>query len=480
MSRHFASVVKYNLLIDCHFRHKYAPISGSVEESDANPLATAWRELHEETTLTDTSLQLFRQGKPYSFVDDSIGREWTINPFAFILKSAKDGGKSEEGIQLDWEHESYQWFDPDQVNESDGFEGVPRILESLRRVWFNIDLGENAGKTLGAGLIALQRDHESGARVLASKALEIFIDVIQALDASSRNLWWKNVKFAGWHLWKNGRESMGASILSVVLNSLAIIEERLPDGPLHTDFVASVVSELQQYAQRRKETSSRISSSFNSFLEEQFPKADRIKILTLSSSSTITSCIMQTLEEGNPPLDLRILESRPLFEGVKMAESIVSFARDKAIKTEISVYTDASAGVAAKDLDIVIIGADLIDKSGNVSNKTGSLPAVLSAKHISPDVKVVALSEAEKVLPFAPPEQEDNDPKEIIQTWELLAPSFETGSNVDAKVKNVYFEWVPAKFIDHYVTEHGVASKEEITKWAHDSCGKADRFFTGL
>lgn len=436
--------------------------------------------MHEETTLTGSSLQLFRQGKPYSFADESIGREWTINPFSFILKSKKDGGKGEPGIQLDWEHESYQWFDPDQINGSDDFEGVPRILESFRRVWFNIDLGEDAGKILGDGLMALQRDHESGARQLASKALDIFIDILQALDVSSRDVWWKNVRFSGWHLWKNGRESMGAPILNVVLNCLTIIEQRLPDGPLPKDFVTNIVSELQRYAQQRKEAGSRISSSLSTFLKEQFPGVDKIRVLTLSSSSTVASCIMQALEKGDPPLDLRILESRPLFEGVKMAEAIMSFAKDKDIRAEISLYTDASAGVAAKGIDIMIIGADLIDKSGNVSNKTGSLPAVLSAKHISPDVQVIALSEEEKVLALEPPTQEENDPQEVTQAWGPSVPTSNTGSRDDIKVKNVYFEWVPAAFIDHYVTEDGVTGEEEVAKWAHDAHRKADQFFSGL
>lgn len=38
----------------------------AMEENDAGPLITAWRELEEETTLTNGSLNLFRQGKPFS------------------------------------------------------------------------------------------------------------------------------------------------------------------------------------------------------------------------------------------------------------------------------------------------------------------------------------------------------------------------------------------------------------------------------
>lgn len=414
-------------------------------------------------------------------MDESVGREWTINPFAFVLKSVHEGGQGEAGIQLDWEHDGYDWFDPDQVNESESFEGVPRLLESLRRVWFNIDLGGDAGKILGEGLVALQQDHESGARQLASNALDIFTDVIQKLDTSSRDLWWKNVRFVGWHLWKNGRESMGSSILNVVLSSLAIIEQKLPHDGLSTEAVDELVNAVRHYADERQRLGAdKISSSFASFLEENFGQAERIRFLTLSSSSTISSCIMRALTRDSPRLEIRVLESRPLFEGVKMAEAIVSFANEANIHTNISIFTDASAGIAARGVDVVVIGADLLDGDGNVCNKTGSLPAVLSARHISPNARVIVLSEKEKILPFEHPAQEENDPQEVLRVWERIAPSLKPESAAQVKVKNVYFEWVTSDLIDDYVTEDGVTSAEGIAETAQDVRRKADRFFGDL
>lgn len=108
------------------YQHKLAPISGSVERRDSNaPLATALREIREETALDPPSdLQLLRQGKPYAFADESVGREWIVHPFAFRLKSNEEGGKGEEGIATDWEHEGWEWHDPLLVEDSDEFGGV--------------------------------------------------------------------------------------------------------------------------------------------------------------------------------------------------------------------------------------------------------------------------------------------------------------------------------------------------------------------
>lgn len=116
-------------------RHRWAVVSGSIDPEDPSPQAAAWREIREETTLTQSSLELMRQGKSYVLPDESIGRKWTIYPFAFRLKEASEGGKGEDAIQLDWEHETWAWYDPFEVEDSESFGAVPRLAESLRRVW---------------------------------------------------------------------------------------------------------------------------------------------------------------------------------------------------------------------------------------------------------------------------------------------------------------------------------------------------------
>jgi translation initiation factor 2B subunit (eIF-2B alpha/beta/delta family) len=425
-------------------------------------------------------LNLFRQGKPFSFVDESIGRGWTVNPFAFILKSAEKGGRGEAGIKLDWEHEGYEWFDPDAVNDSEDFQGVPRILESLRRVWFNVDLGEEAGDTLNQGLVALQNDYVSGARQLATKALDVYIDVIKKLDLMDRDRWWKNVRLAGWHLWKNGRESMGASVLSVVLSGLEIIEDNLSSScPLNKSTIDEIVRALSKYACDRKTTSSRTNTTFQAFLES-FSRDGPLKILTLSSSSTITSAIAHMLGNTLRPIEVHVLESRPLFEGVKMAEAIASSANESKVLASLTVHTDASVGVAAQGVDIVLIGANLISRTAAVSNKVGSLPAILTAKYVTPRVKVVILSEKEKVLPFLPPGQKENNPQEVIQAWGELSSTLKESPHSQVNIKNVCFEWVSSDLIDHLITEDGDTDSKAIWEYAEQVGQKTDQYFANL
>ncbi|KND92623.1 Methylthioribose-1-phosphate isomerase [Tolypocladium ophioglossoides CBS 100239] len=434
------------------YQHKYAPIAGSVEAHDASPLATAWRELREETALTASSLRLLRQGKPYSFGDASAR------------------------LALDWEHDGYAWFDPAAVTDDAAFGGVPRLLESLRRVWPEIDMGAAAARVLERGLGALRADHESGARQLAAAALAVFVDVLPRLDAASRDKWWRNVRFVAWHLWKNGRESMGAPILSVVLASLDIIAARLPPGTdaLPAGFVDDAVSAIKEFAQQRQAASVRIADAFTAFLRHNIPDPSKpLTVLTLSASSTITNALTHALAE-RIPLHIHVLESRPLFEGAKTARALAAYARQQGLPAAVSVHTDASAGLAARGADVLLLGADLIDREGNVSNKTGSLPAVLAARHVSPAVKVVALADTEKILPFDPPGHEENDPAEVSGSWGGVQ------QEGDVAVENVYFEWVSAGLIDHYVTEDGVTTAEGVAAGAEDVQRRADRFFSDL
>jgi translation initiation factor 2B subunit (eIF-2B alpha/beta/delta family)/8-oxo-dGTP pyrophosphatase MutT (NUDIX family) len=511
-------------------RHRLAPISGSIEKTDPSPLAAAWREIREETTLTPTSLVLIRQGKSYSFSDESIGRAWTIYPFAFRLKTVEEGGKGEEGIQIDWEHEGWGWYDPLQVEDTDSFGGVPRLAESLRRVWFEKDLGEAAGRVLSEGLDRLKNDHQSGARQLAGVALQILREVILRLDSEGpTEKWWAKVRFAAWHIWKNGRESMGAAIMNALLSALSGIEDILKQ---HTAFPVSgysvecrdtILQDLERrISLRNTESAKLVSEALAKYLEANYASKlashEPISILTMSESSTIAHSIRYLVLPSGFSLDLRVLESRPLYEGVSLAGSFLediktaydSIALEKGAddtttcpKVKISLYSDASAALAAQGVDVVIIGADRIASTGAVSNKTGSLPTILSARHAASSaghsVKIIVLGESEKVAPPGSPEEhvvEENDPEQIIRAWRadnsavvrhcgsLLAESLKRASSsdggIEVAVHNVFFEWCPAELIDVYLTEFGQWTVHDISKHSEHLGAEEQRLFGDL
>ncbi|PHH63924.1 hypothetical protein CDD81_5372 [Ophiocordyceps australis] len=112
------------------YAHKYAPIAGKIEPSDPSPESTAWREIHEETNLTPSHLRLLRAGNPYSY-SDSHTRRWTVYPYAFLLRHPD----CQQAFELSDEHDGYAWLDPALVLSNEELEVVPKLRESLARVW---------------------------------------------------------------------------------------------------------------------------------------------------------------------------------------------------------------------------------------------------------------------------------------------------------------------------------------------------------
>ncbi|KAK4168372.1 Methylthioribose-1-phosphate isomerase [Cladorrhinum sp. PSN259] len=468
------------------YQHHLAPISGSIEPTDPSPLATAWREIWEETTLNSQSLTLLRKGKSYSFSDPSVKREWTIYPFLFRLKTPDD----EQHVKIDWEHEDWGWHDPNEVIKDDSYavKGVPRLAESLRRVWFETDLGPEAGKILSKGLNTLAHDHESGARQLAGTALQTLRDIISVLPQSED--WWKLVRTAAWHLSKNGRESMGAAITSVLLSALSQIEPAAttqPSSHIQTD---KTLSQLDTLLSSRQSSISSLTATFQSYLSTTFSSSttNPISLLTLSESSTITHVLTHP---STPPLSISILESRPLFEGISFASSLLSKSNHK-----IQILPDTSPSLSCHpSLQILLIGADRISPEGAVLNKMGSLPAILTARFLCPTVKVIVLGETEKIA-VPPPsssvseseEAEENDHNQVSRAWNAANNSERVREGAKlikekekiVTVRNVFFEWVPASLVDVYVTEKGVRTVGDIARHADKMAQEQERLFGDL
>ena len=104
------------------YRGHWAGVTGFVE---APPDEQAYTELREETSLERGDLTLLRRGEPFTFTDTALDREWTVHPYLFLVA---DSAK----IQTDWENVETKWIHPTDLDQ---YETVPRLDESLRRVY---------------------------------------------------------------------------------------------------------------------------------------------------------------------------------------------------------------------------------------------------------------------------------------------------------------------------------------------------------
>jgi len=408
-------------------------------------------------------------------VDEELNTEWTIFPFAFMLV---EGGKGKYEIVIDWEHTTYDFVRPEEVDERDT---VPHLSISLGRVL--------VGRVVAEGLQELRNDHVNGASVLAGKAVEVMTKAVREGDVlgirSTKEMeaenkealaaWWQGLKMIGWHL-KVVRKSMGAAITVAVCGALKAVQQEVDIGGSLGEVKRRALRRLEEASLNRRHNSERIAAQFQPWLNNHFPGEGPVAILTLSSSSTIRACLIAAMSsDTGRHLRLKVLESRPMFEGVAFVRSLLLDLEKRGMgdRLAVEIASDASVGVIGKDTDIVLLGADRISEDGDVSNKTGSLAAVLCAREVSPKARVVVVSELDKVAAPGKMEnhkEEDNDISELTAHWpsprECEAQPTSEQWMAAVKVRNVYFEWVPARHIDAYVSESGDLNLEDIKHWS--------------
>lgn len=158
----------------------------------------------------------------------------------------------------------------------------------------------------------------------------------------------------------------------------------------------------------------------------------RRHVLTISDSSTVRA----TLEDLAPDATVTVAEARPLCEGASLAERLADAG------VGCTLITDAQMAVAARDADCALIGADTILPDGSAINKAGSHLLALAAREAGIPFYVVA--ESFKRLP-------DGHALPVME--EMAASELGYPEDTGYRVRNIYFEAVPATLISELITE---------------------------
>ncbi|TVY45297.1 Ribose 1,5-bisphosphate isomerase [Lachnellula occidentalis] len=466
---------------------KWAVCSGSIEPTDASPEDAAKREILEETTLSDADIVLLRKGKPFSLVDEALKTEWTIHPFAWQLK---DGANP---IKFDWEHTDYQFVKPEELASMDH---VPQLEVGLSRILVSPETEKD--------LAVLRNDHKCGAKALALKALELLSKAVQSKELASLSTskeFWAELKWRAWHLAKNGRPSMGAAIEAGLFRTLDNIRHMFLTSPGGIDSVplpllkSSTESAIETTIEAKKQSLSDLVGHFTKFVEmsARHEKGAATKIVTLSSSGTITESLARMIERLallNLSVKISVLESRPKFEGVTFVNTLLESLDSQTganTHVEVEIVSDASVASVVADADYLVFGGDKVIPNGDVSNKIGSLTAALVAKNLNPKCSVAALFETDKIagsgFDAGHLKVEYNDEAEVMDAWPtsaVVALEKNQKQGYKVKVKNAYFEWVPAKYIDYYISEQGLLSRQDIEQLGTESEELEKRVFEDL
>jgi translation initiation factor 2B subunit (eIF-2B alpha/beta/delta family) len=348
---------------------------------------------------------------------------------------------------------------------------------------------------LEAAVHELENDSNSCARQIADASLGYLAHVtdIAACFATSWGEFWAMMIHAAKKL-SRARPRMSAAISSCLLRALEKIariwNEEQANGSRGTSELARIAGgTFDEIVRQRKELNSRPGQIFAQWLREnmeanqplsgsqstapidsdaQIKSRTTIRVMTLSNSNTIQATIVHALEAlPDLAINLTILESRPRCEGADMASQIISAVGDKS-RLLIHIVPDCAVGTASQDIDIVLLGAERIHPTGDVSNKIGSLSAALCVKNLNERAKVVVISDVDHVGAAGLDDVAETHPvSELTSAWSPVSRNQLAGSrNVD-----VFSEWsesVPARLIDIYVTELGILASADVAKLARE------------
>ncbi|KAI9807090.1 MAG: hypothetical protein M1825_005807 [Sarcosagium campestre] len=504
------------------YPNKWAPCHGPTIETDTDLLGTAWRVIYETYEWTNRDVRLLRPGKPYRVPSlcQCTCTEWIVHPFAFVLQTHE--------ITLNEEYCMYYWVPLGKLNT---YDTIPGIVVGAQRCL--------VPTVIAGALQAMAADTTSGAREMATAAVDTLSNAILhdglGIGDSTEEERWSQLQMCAWHLAYTGRPNMAASISNAILKSLHTLDQcRGPSGGIASwpAFRERASTALLQYIMHRNKLPTTIATNLARHLDPRRTcEPGTETILTLSHSSTVRRCIVERLKglAKHKKMRLLVLESRPLFEGVTFASSLLSEVtppksnekgpnRYEMSKLEIEIASDCSVMSLAGRADYLILGADKISRQGAVLNKIGSLSAAVAARNSrssyprdstvvaaattdtdtgtdsdtetdtdanTPKTQVIVLAESDKIVGEDAPESieavEEHDPAELAAAWPLDETSkARLLASLSVRVRNAYFEWVPADLIDVYISELGVLKREDIARIAAEAAELARKMFDAL
>lgn len=182
-----------------------------------------------------------------------------------------------------------------------------------------------------------------------------------------------------------------------------------------------------------------------------------LNIFTHCNSLSV-AMILIGAHQAKIPLKIYNSETRPRFQGRVLAKHLT-----KAGISVIMMIDSAAPFVISKndpdkiDVDLVIIGADVVGMDGSVLNKIGSYSLALAAKNAGvPFYAATSLLKARKDIgSYREIEIEKRDPTELWQK-----------SLKGIKTINYAFDTVPPEYLKGLITEFGILKPEKVKKTA--------------
>jgi len=277
----------------------------------------------------------------------------------------------------------------------------------------------------------LKQDNKSGANEFIDKALKIITFQLDYIEDQNEDITVPILELSKEIIFSRPSMAPLINTIGFLIHGLEIISKK------------SILLKISELKKEREMRSSNLALNFFSFLNSI--QKEPLKLILISYSSTIID-LLDKYEKSN--LIIYILESRPLFEGYRTAESLSK-------KYETHLIIDAAMGKFLDKIDFAFIGVDSILEKGSIINKIGTYPLAVLAKSVNTRVYAICDSFKYNLLSHYGYEVkiEEKPMKEVYNKkikQELL------------RVHNYYFDITPPEYINGIISDLGILTIKEF------------------
>ena len=375
------------------YQGMWAGVSGYVERV---PLEQAFVEIGEEAGLGPDDVRLEGIGTPTPVDDDDQDRHWLVYPFVFTVRP-------HASVRMDWESAELRWVEPEALAEHDTVPGLPEVF---RAVWPPF-----GSRSLWKVAQAVAADRTSGSTHLAIKALRALWGFARKREAHAPDALLR-----------------AARALAALRPSMGVIAHVMALALVHPDADTGLAQEIAD------------ASKCCALLAAKALLRAR-RVVTYSASSVCETALRVWRTMGRDG-EVLIAESRPRLVGSALAERLAEAG------VSVRLITDAQIGLALREADALLVGADAITDDGRLVNKVGTEVAVMAAREFG--VPAYAVCQTHKI---APPgwliALERQEPADVYPTR-------------DFRVQNIAFDATPLSWFTQTITEYGPLSRRVL------------------
>lgn len=293
-----------------------------------------------------------------------------------------------------------------------------------------------------------------GATNIAKASIGALLDFSKNFDGKDAGIFTKEAeKVAKQLAWARPDEPLNQNLLNFIISELK--KNKINDVKKKT---AKFQKSCQKTLDMIVKNEEKITEYGITLIKKIYQKKRKpVLVFTHCNSSSVFKIICGAHKAG---IGIKVYnsETRPRFQGRIMAKNLLKNGIDVTMMTDSAAPFVISKNDPDKiNIDMVIIGADVVGMDGSVLNKIGSYSLALAAKNAKvPFYAAASLLKTRK----------DVDSHRQIKIEKRNSKEVWTRFGKKIEVLNYAFDTVPPEYLSGLITEFGILKPKEIKKTA--------------